>query len=293
MKSNLFTITALTNMHVGSGDVNFGVIDNLVQRDVVTNLPIINSSSLKGAIREFFESKEGECSQIVKFIFGASAKHKGQENSESEKGSSAGNYKFLSANLLSIPIRSDKMPFFRATSPSIILEFLNMIEILNIDIDSKLKDDLKNLSKLDGEALVFDEKLKNESDIYLEDFKAKYREFDISKIKELLGDNLALLSNENMKKHCKKLPVVARNYLENGQSKNLWYEEIMPRESKFYFFVSKPSNIYKGENNDIKNIESFDNKFENIIKENIFQIGANGSIGYGFSKIENFSKAEQ
>ena len=55
-----FKITAKTNMHVGSGDTNYGIIDKLVQRDVLSNLPMIHSSSLKGALREFFAQMHGE-----------------------------------------------------------------------------------------------------------------------------------------------------------------------------------------------------------------------------------------
>ena len=36
MKTELYVISAYSNMHVGSGEMNFGVIDNLIQRDVVT-----------------------------------------------------------------------------------------------------------------------------------------------------------------------------------------------------------------------------------------------------------------
>ena len=70
---NAYLIECLTNMHVGSGGANYGVVDNLVQRDSVTNIPIINSSSLKGALREFFFNQwEGneENMKILDYIFG-------------------------------------------------------------------------------------------------------------------------------------------------------------------------------------------------------------------------------
>jgi len=60
MKYELYKITAMTNMHVGSGDMNFGVIDKLVQRDSLTGYPVIYSSSLKGALREFFKNETSE-----------------------------------------------------------------------------------------------------------------------------------------------------------------------------------------------------------------------------------------
>lgn len=58
MTTRMYVINTLSNMHVGSGEVNYGVIDNLIQRDSVTNLPNINSSGLKGAIREYFKENE-------------------------------------------------------------------------------------------------------------------------------------------------------------------------------------------------------------------------------------------
>ena len=38
MTTRMYVINTLSNMHVGSGEVNYGVIDNLIQRDSVTNL---------------------------------------------------------------------------------------------------------------------------------------------------------------------------------------------------------------------------------------------------------------
>ena len=53
MNTRVFKITAKTNLHVGNesgGD--FTIIDKAIQRDPLTGLPCINSSSLKGAINE-------------------------------------------------------------------------------------------------------------------------------------------------------------------------------------------------------------------------------------------------
>ena len=74
MKTNLYVITTMSNMHVGSGEYNTGVIDNLVQRDVINEYPNINSSSLKGAIREYFDSCDDieQKDDFVKTVFGSS-----------------------------------------------------------------------------------------------------------------------------------------------------------------------------------------------------------------------------
>lgn len=69
------------------------------------------------------------------------------------------------------------------------------------------------------------------------------------------------------------LPVIARNCLENGISKNLWYEEIVPRQTEFYFMVlSEDEGI----------LETF---LKEIEEAEYIQIGANASIGCGYCKI--------
>ncbi len=70
------------------------------------------------------------------------------------------------------------------------------------------------------------------------------------------------------------LPVIARNNLADGRSTNLWYEQVLPSETRFWFGVLYP----------VSDTEL--DKFISIIQSNPVQIGANASIGYGFCKIE-------
>ena len=93
MSTQLFIITAQTNLHVGSGDSNYGIIDNLVQRDVLTELPHIHASSLKGALREFYEEVIGDKIKAVS-IFGSDPTNK--EKDKAQKGS----HSFFEAHLL-------------------------------------------------------------------------------------------------------------------------------------------------------------------------------------------------
>ncbi|GHT33821.1 type III-B CRISPR module RAMP protein Cmr4 [Bacteroidia bacterium] len=67
-----------------------------------------------------------------------------------------------------------------------------------------------------------------------------------------------------------ELPIIARNKVETEtESGNLWYEQIIPPEAVFYTFLQSPTN-----------------DLENAILENneIVQIGANATIGYGYCK---------
>lgn len=84
MNSHLWLITAETNLHVGNeNSSNYGIIDKAVQRDPLTTLPCINSSSLKGAINEFFTNKKKIDSETRVNIFGSD---KRGENKKQQKG---------------------------------------------------------------------------------------------------------------------------------------------------------------------------------------------------------------
>lgn len=90
MAAIIVNLECVTNMHVGNGDVNFNIIDNEVERDVVTGYPTINASGVKGALREFFV-KKGIDEAAINDIFG-------KDN--------AGKLKFLSADMLALPMRA-------------------------------------------------------------------------------------------------------------------------------------------------------------------------------------------
>ena len=68
------------------------------------------------------------------------------------------------------------------------------------------------------------------------------------------------------------LPVIARNYLENGESKNLWYEELVPHESVFWFMVI-------GEEKDVET-------FHKAVDGKVVQFGGNASLGCGLCRVK-------
>jgi CRISPR-associated protein Cmr4 len=273
MKTELYKIETLSNLHVGSGDINFDVIDNQVQRDAITTLPNINSSSLKGAFREAFE-KEGT-KALVEYIFGP-------ENTSNDSHRT-GAYSFFEAQLLSRPVRSNAKAYFSATSPMAIKTFLETIENFSIEFDTQLKEILEKFSKLQPKKdtpFIFEKGM----NVILEDEKAFYNEFDTSKLQSLLGTDIALFNDEDFKSL--DLPVLSRNALdEDGISTNLWYEEVVPKKSVFFFVLAKPTNIADA---DAKKIAGLQNRFEEESMR--LQIGANKSIGYGFCKVERVSK---
>jgi CRISPR-associated protein Cmr4 len=259
-------------MHVGSGKTNAGIVDNTIQRDVLTELPVINSSSLKGALREYANNNHFPKEQITLAFGRGNEKKNGKE--DDKEANTPGKYTFFSAHLLSLPARSNKLPFVNATTCSIIARLVNQIELLQGKDETLEK--LKKLSEIpfgeDEKAFCFEESLDG---IIVEFYDVKTIKKDISLecldvLKDWIGANPVIVEEEIFNKDIAgKLPIIARNYLENGQSANLWYEEILPRESILYTFISKP------ETDDAK--INFDG-----IK---LQIGANASVGYGYSVI--------
>ena len=284
MVVDMYKLQNITNMHVGSGGVNYGIIDNQVQKDEITNLPIIHASSLKGALREHFK-KRGD--NFIEFIFGSYPSDEKNEEKENEskkekkdekKQTIPGALVFFEAFMLTRPVRSNVKPYFNVTSPFIIKKLINYLEEFSIleDLKKELKSFYEEIK--DVKAVIFE----NIDDVYLEDYRAEYKQ--ISKIPSIFPENLAVLNNKAFQEL--SLPVVARNRLENGESKNLWYEEIVPKYSNFIFFIGRDNDEYISKEDKDK-IDKFFRSFEN---EKLYQIGANKTIGFGICKIEKVER---
>ena len=97
MASIIVKLECVTNMHVGNGDVNYNIIDNEVERDPVTGYPTINSSGVKGALREYFNNNNKD---VIDDIFGG-------ENGQ-------GQVKILGADMVAMPGRATggDVPFY-------------------------------------------------------------------------------------------------------------------------------------------------------------------------------------
>ncbi|HPF52163.1 MAG TPA: type III-B CRISPR module RAMP protein Cmr4 [Draconibacterium sp.] len=277
-----FVLNFNTNLHAGSGDANYGIIDKLVQREPSTNRPIIHSSSLKGALREYFEQpklypfdeKTKKTHPFVKEVFGS---HQNDDNMDT------GKCRFLAAYLLSIPVRSNVIPYFMATSVDVLKELKQEAESTGYSLSPELVKEIDTVIGLfqnkenEGGPFIFTDKLGE--NVILEDWPATSKPgINVTELEAKTcnpGIHLAVFNTSHFSELCKQLPVIARNQLENGISKNLWYEEVVPRFSRFFQFTLVPDE----ENISIK---SFTDDLTN--SANTFQIGANATIGYGYCK---------
>jgi CRISPR-associated protein Cmr4 len=278
-----FVLNFNTNLHAGSGDANYGIIDKLVQREPSTNRPIIHSSSLKGALREYFEFKEPPTkdgdkvitSKLVREVFGS---HQNDDNMDT------GKCRFLAAYLLSIPVRSNVIPYFMATSVDVLKELKQEAESTGYILSPELIKEIDAVSGLfpvsgiENGPFVFSSQLG--TNVTLEDWKATVaNNVKVTELEKIAGNNIVVFNSKDFADLCNQLPVIARNQLENGISKNLWYEEVVPRFSRFFQFTLIPDDKDTDPEKPI-------NKFllELLNKNNPFQIGANATIGYGYCK---------
>lgn len=246
-KVAFFSITAKSSLHVGAGGENFWIVDNLVQRDPATNLPCIYASSLKGALREYMrdylKNNDPNWVKTLFDIFGNDksdtdltddemAKVLGVDKDKIRKLNYPGQFRFLQAELLCIPIHKEGHIIHKITCPWLKENFEEKLNLFEIELTS-------------GNTL---ESLLNANE-------------EISN--EMFCENVDDFH----------LPVIARNHLEDGTSTNLWYEQILPRETKLFFPV-----LYED--------DALFTAFKDTLVKNPIQIGANASVGYGFCKVE-------
>jgi len=244
-KPLLFSITAKSNLHVGSGGENYGIIDNMIQRDPATNIPCINASSIKGALRDFFshyitehsEMEKTEYSKMERFIFGNPKKEEDKDPAKQEY--SEGNYKFLQGDLASIPVPQEDVLFKLKTSQGLINHCAQNLDFLQLNLKTPPNGEI---------------------------FGNGCKTIDDTEFIELISDY--------------KLPVIARNKLIDGKSDNLWYEQVLPRETRLYFVVLYPDYTDNTEQKQYLEI------FIELIEKYPVQIGANASVGYGYCEIK-------
>lgn len=295
-----YLIHCLSPLHVGSGDSNYGIIDNLVQRDALTNHPIIHSSSLKGALREYFTYRfessalngSETANDLVQEIFGSdNVKRKDAQGNDIERDHKAGLFDFDLGFLLSIPIRSSKMLYANVTTPALIRQFRNRLEQYNYGGQEGIKsilekiqsfcDDFKQLNIIVATDPEMENAVLEEFDFKVEDAKPVS-----SFIRKIFGDNLVIMPDDKFKDLMEALPVIARNKLENGQSVNLFYEEVVPRESRFFSIITTAH--WRDRNNESQEAAAW---FKTVMKDDeLIQLGANASVGYGktlFTQISN------
>ena len=279
MQSKVYAVQCLTNLHMGSGDINFNVIDNEVQRDPVLNTPAMFASGVKGALRDHFEAVAAD---KVTDIFGSSI---GDSREGKRDKSKPGSLKFLGGALLLQPVRAAKGPgtYFLITTRQLLLNWAESYKTFKgKELENGL---LQAVADLDSKKVYAAFK---PVDIKVE--KEEHKAAAVQTISDVIQK--ALLHVIDKEKYSRvlvlpeteferiHLPVLARNQLDNGISNNLWYEEVVPHEAVFYLTVL-------ADETDSSRTALAD--FAAVLKDNpLVQFGGNATIGCGLTKLAEY-----
>ncbi|MEZ4773691.1 MAG: type III-B CRISPR module RAMP protein Cmr4 [Bacteroidia bacterium] len=268
-----YNIRALTNLHVGSGEENYGLIDKLVQRDVLTGIPCIHPSSLKGALKQYLDH-QGMSSADQIYIFGSDA----QINKTGKSGQyQTGEYAFLGAHLLALPVATDKHTYVMVTSPMLLRTLADFAEQLGFVQEGN--DEWKKFKDIKDEKLPIG--ISCQGPVWLWDIKIDLKAVSgdlgtaASSLKNLIGEGpVVIVPDQTFRKLCNDLhlPVIARNALNDGESVNLWYEQVLPRQTRMVAFIIAPEG------------DTLVNSFDTHNQASVIQIGGNASVGYGFTR---------
>lgn len=269
-----FMFRTISSLHAGSGN-DLGIIDLPIQREKHTSFPKVESSSLKGALREAFETKlqkhkeeflkkNIDPSSMVDFaqelddvkrkllIFdhaihlafgfdesGVDVKIKNKFDNDTEFSGALG---FSDARLLFFPVRSAKGVFAWITCPLILKRFQEEMQMCGNAISMNvLNVEIGKVSTFSGNTISI-----NNKNVVLEEYT--FEEKQDLQLDELINyfpqikEKLAVLSDDDFKDFVNlSTEVITRTKIDNSTGTvakgALFNEEYLPSETIMYFLV--------------------------------------------------------
>lgn len=309
-----------TPLHAGSGS-DLGIVDLPIQRERHTSFPKIESSSLKGAIRQAFEQiKTGETEkqnhQInIHKVFGfddQSIDVSGVKESFGENKQFAGALGITDARILLYPVKSLYGVFAWVTCPRVIKKFISDLQLSDIEIDftsdnieNKVPHKCSDLFRPDSdqklylEEYVFNNINKDEENGNLSKLGKWLSEKVFDKYdsywKEKVAKDIVVLEDVDFRDFVTlTTEVITRTKIDNATGTvsdgALFTEEYLPAESVMYSIVmfadefSKDKNRMKAVKADKS--DSLPNVLDFISNglvsmNNVLQIGGNVTLGKG------------
>ena len=259
MNTTLLKMECLTDLHVDSGESNYNIIDNEVQKDLNGN-PTVHSSGIKGAMREYFsEHLDDDNDDNIKRIFG--------EPSTKDVAGGGGKYKFFDAKFIARPLRlaGSVHPRVLAATVPALNDMLYLLDCFNCNPFGIHELRFPNFGKNN---FLVTTNFSSEAEIKVEGeptgILSSAEEAEFLKLGQFLGKRFAIAKELDPSRY--PLPVTARNKV--GDDNNLWYEEVVPAKSVFFTLILSPE----------PNLEL------DFARHSIIQFGGNASIGRGFTK---------
>ena len=249
MKTVFYRVECLTNLHVGAGDINYNIVDSEVEKDPITGYPIIHASGVKGGLRAAMGDSE-----LVTEIVGRAA---------TEGTIHPGTHKFFDAQLLARPMRvagSASLASLPVVTVASLNAFLESLTVFGCNPYGITKVETPDFGSCDFLTNV-DEKIEVEGEPTGR-LDAATEEL-LRPLQAVIGERYAIVKNFDGY----PLPVIARNNLADGRLSVMWYEEIVPHGSVFYFGVLAAENA-------------------NVLEiPEIVQFGGHASVGCGYTRV--------
>ncbi len=292
----IYGIYTITPLHMGTGQAA-GAVDLPVAREQHTGLPVIPATSIKGVVRDILERDYSSQEKIKEFL--------GPETDEQDDFH-AGGLIFTEGQTLAIPFRSMNQPFFFVTSLLVLERFDRNLRTFGIENVFSLDKFPAGLEA--GKVYVSNEKLHGQM-LVIEDSIFRGEEVFFSQtLKEIAGELKRLLPESEREKGTGQrfetglvvlpdrefldlvsrcLPVQARIKLTGGKTAskwkdekgNLWYEEAVPADSLFAFFIINRPGTRDGKDL-VGEFQGF--LASHDINLSVVQMGGNETVGYGW-----------
>lgn len=300
-----FFLRVITPMHVGSGS-DLGIIDLPIQRERHTGYPKIESSGLKGCIREAFEENKSKMKKNDINIDGIIDELFGPE--DAGNNAHAGALGFTDARILLFPVKSMKGVYALVTCPSVIEKFFEEAGLCGNNYQFKLKNGKKenynpqkNTVANDGHLLINNKIILEE---YLFDVKKDGNTEELAKwLVDYTGideieEKLVILPNDDFRDFVTiSTEVNTRTKInpETGtvQQGALFTEEFLPAETVLYSLALATKVFKKNRNENNININKYNNgkeeekKVMKFFTDNLpghLQIGGDATLGKGIVK---------
>lgn len=235
---DVYLVQALTDLHAGTGSEYTRNIDRVIQRDYA-GVPVVRGSGVKGALRGHVQNVLED--DVIKRLFGAFVERKDADKEMSEKEKSK---KFIPSavyvsdmQMIAVACNfNDKFPYVLATCPMLLHRAAKAMGLDTSTAHTSGKYLKEELHIGDMRTLLE----KRGGGIYTElnsQYSLAHTVAHKLKSAGLLKDAFPLAVVDDDIFICdilsNSLPVVARNSLQRGISKNLWFEEYVPAASIF------------------------------------------------------------
>jgi len=290
----------LSGLHAGSG-TDLGVVDLPIQRERHTGFPKVESSGVKGCLRETFDEVKGLPKDFVKVVFGPE-EGVGQETKHS------GAVAFTDARILLFPVRSARGVFAYTTCPLVLARLTEDLKLAGIHLPIEI-------CKTD-KALVTSSRLiiPNSNKVVLEEYTYVVEEND--KVKaiakniaswlgkeedEYLLNNFILLPDDEFTDFVQNATEIITRIRINSDTgtvddRALFTEELLPTETVMYCLAMAGSAFLSEEDRRTSPTIEMANKTGNnegtyIIKTlqekmpRYLQMGGNATIGKGLIEV--------